>query len=463
VAREVSAQEGAGWVRHLPDALAREAPWLFLACASSLRAQMLDPKAHIEPGRRPPPLAKWARDVALAIGSYALTTLVVLLGATLGVEGFRVDSAHNTEPPLEAAAGAQPDLARRLARRSGDAYRQIVERGYSYDPNRPSLVALFPAYPLAACGVQRLLGVRAEVALLVVSHACWAAALVGLSTYVRRRFGDSGTLVGFVLLAAGLYPPGFYTRMPYSEAMFLLLTVLVLLGIHGRWPLVMIALLVGLATATRPVGVCLLSPLVLDVWRRSTSPRVFVARLLVYGPLAVSGLLAYMAFLHARFDAPLAFAQTQQHYHVRDPAPLGQRIHDLATLAPLREVYDPQAPGYWARQRPRATPIFNILLANPLYFLAALALILVGVAKRWLNRFEWSAAAGLILMPYALRGHEMSMAAMGRFTAVVVPLYLVMGHLLQRIGFGPSIGVLVIAGFMIAVYAALFAAGYALL
>ncbi len=89
-----------------------------------------------------------------------------------------------------------------------------------------------------------------------------------------------------------------------------------------------------------------------------------------------------------------------------------------------------------------------------------MALIAVGAWKRWLNRLEVSLAAGLLLIPYVTRSHEMCMAGMGRFAAAVVPIYLVLGQLLARLPPPVAAMLLSLSGFLMGVYAALFAAWY---
>jgi len=46
-------------------------------------------------------------------------------------------------------------------------------------------------------------------------------------------------------LALGLFPTTFFFRAAYSEALFLLLIVLVLYGLERAWPYLLIALIIG--------------------------------------------------------------------------------------------------------------------------------------------------------------------------------------------------------------------------
>jgi hypothetical protein len=56
--------------------------------------------------------------------------------------------------------------------------------------------------------------------------------------------------------------------------------------------------------------------------------------------------------------------------------------------------------------------------------------VLLGWRKRWLNAYEISLSAGLLLIPYVTRGYDFGMCSQGRFAAVCFPMYLVMGRLL---------------------------------
>src|SRR5262245_12040031 len=81
-------------------------------------------------------------------------------------------------------------------------------------------------------------------------------------------------------------------------------------AMERRWPLPIIAAIIGFATATRAVGVTLLAPFAIYIWYRSSDPRRFVRKLWLF-PLACLGVVAYMLYLYVQFGDPLAFAKTQ--------------------------------------------------------------------------------------------------------------------------------------------------------
>src|SRR5207247_40461 len=264
-----------------------------------------------------------------------------------------------------------------------------------------------------------------------------------------------------VLLAFGLFPTTFYFRMAYSESLFLFSSILALFAMERRWPVAAIAGVVGFAGATRAVGVALIVPLAIHVWHRGPQLLAFLPRMFLYFPLACSGILAFMVYQFAAFGEPFAFAKTQEHWRMRPPVPIVDKLTSLATLEPFWSVADPASPCCWHHSKP-SSPLFSLRLANPAYGLFGAALIFLGKWKHWMSSYEVSLSILLLLIPYLTRGHEMCMMSMGRFASVVFPMYLVLGHLLWRLPPGITTALLGISSVFLASYAALFASGYPL-
>jgi hypothetical protein len=88
------------------------------------------------------------------------------------------------------------------------------------------------------------------------------------------------------------------------------------------------------------------------------------------------------------------------------------------------------------------------------------ALVLLGWKKGWLTCYEVLLGIGLLLIPYVTRAYEISMASSGRFAAVVVPGFLVLGQLLHSDKSGRWAILLYVSAFAMTVYASLFAANY---
>jgi hypothetical protein len=169
-----------------------------------------------------------------------------------------------------------------------------------------------------------------------------------------------------------------------------------------------------------------------------------------------------MGYLWWKFDAPLAFAQTQEHWKFL--APVGgtfwDKVWSLITLEPIWNVYNPDSIRYWVRGDTQDNPLFSCLFWNPIFYLFAWFLIILGGCKRWLTGPEIVLSLGLLLIPYVTRAYEMSMASHARFAAVVIPQYFVLGRLLTMLP--PAIaGCLCgLMGLMLGLWTALFVAGY---
>lgn len=368
-----------------------------------------------------------------------------------------------------------PDMLTGLSRWDGNHYRTIVTNGYDYDTERGSRVAFFPAYPVAARIMARLFEMGDRLALTATSQLCLIAALLAMNGYLSARSnpelggadgskrGDDPSVREYVLLAMALMPTTFFFRMAYSESLFLLAAILALYAMTTSRGALVPAIAVGFATAVRPVGIGLLVPLAWIIRKRSTSNVAAASRFICLLPLACWGLLAYMAFQYWKFGQPFAFALTQEHWHLRPPAPLGDKLISLLSWEPIRSVYEPGAHGYWRDTDGVNISLFSLQFANPIYFLGTVALVSLGAGLRWLTAEELLMSIAFLAIPYFTRGYEMCMASQGRFAAVVFPVYIVLGQLLSRIRTAVAVAILVFAAFLMAVYAALFAAGYALI
>ena len=168
-----------------------------------------------------------------------------------------------------------------------------------------------------------------------------------LAIHARQRYGDAATNVTkHALLAFGLFPTTFFFRVNYSESSFLFFAILAMFAMERRWPLVTTALIVGIATATRPVGVALVPVFCMNLWQRSLGWREFVFRSVLLLPVALCGLIAYMLYQYVAFDQPFAFATTQQHWSFRTPASFVEKVLAILSHEPIWSVYDPTSDAY---------------------------------------------------------------------------------------------------------------------
>jgi hypothetical protein len=317
---------------------------------------------------------------------------------------------------------------------------------------------------------------RTEWALLLASHGALVGTFCLLGVYVQRRDRAADErLQSWTLLAFGLFPTTFFFRMAYTESLFMMLLLIALLGMERGWRPLLLAFVIGLATASRSVGVALVPVFALFLWQRMRADQhshvsgksglpfrrwlAWAAHLGVLLPVCCWGLLAYMAFLWLAFDEPLAFVQTQAHWNER-VVTLGDRVVGVFTCEPFRSVYDPTSACYWGRVPPRDNPLFNLKAANPVFLLATVGLIGFGTWKRWLNAREVVLAAGLLGMAYWFQASRAGMTSQARYASVVFPAYLVLGQLLHRAPAPLSAALLALSAVWLGIYTMMFVSWY---
>ena len=372
---------------------------------------------------------EWVEDLLAGFVAYYLTSLPVLVGVLFGA-AFLYPPGGNTF-----SKGADPIAA--CIKFDAVHYVDISRDGYSYDPAQGSVVSFFPAYPLLVRWVSQATELSRGEAALLSSNLAFLVACVLMARYVRLRWPEAAMGQRTLVLSVfGLWPLGLFFRMPYTESLFVCSTLAVLYGMVRGWPLTVLALLTGFVTAVRPVGVALTAALLWYVLvRPQCRVRAKVIQILLLTPLACWGLLAYMAYQGLAFGTPWAFAQTQEHCTFMAPEDRSwpAKLWSLATLEPIWGVYLPGYHRYWGNAGAGSDPLFNLIFWNPILFVLSAVLLLLGGLKRWLTGYELVLGACLLAIPYLTRSFEMSMVSHGRFAAVVVVNYLVIGRLLTRL------------------------------
>ena len=386
---------------------------------------------------------------------YYATSLVVVMGVALGI-GY-IPEQSNGADKIDYAGAV-------YANWDGQWYADIARQGYFYKEDEQSSVAFFPAFPIAGRLLSQATGLREELALVVVANVLLAVSFAMFSVYLQERFPDAPhEFQGYSLVAMGILPTTFFFRMAYSESTFLMCQIVALYAMARRWPLVAIAVLIGIGTAARPVGVALIPAFLLHIRDRSETVGQFVLKSSLLVPLACWGLAAYMAYLAVMFGDPLAFVWTQIHWSSRTPPSLLQKLTDLVTLEPIRTLYSPSDPAYWRKHSEPLDLPFNLRAADPFFFFGALGLIVLGAARKWLSKLEWVTGACLLLIPYVTQGYEQHLRSMGRFAAATIVIYPVLGRLGTRLP-APFVAVIAAAsGVLLGAATALFVRWYPIL
>lgn len=251
----------------------------------------------------------WLPILLLFVASRALI-------AILGYVGHRV-------------FGASQGIADAFCQWDCNWYMTLVKNGYDLEPHGhlaqdAANWAFFPLFPLLTRGLGDLLSIDYMYAAYLISNAAFLAALFVMYEYCKRWFDEETSLFCVALLAFSPY--SFYFSVPYTEALFILLALLVFLfSTTNRW------LLAGLAaamlSATRTVGVMIIFPMLIImagniglrnlISFRAGTEKAFLALLLV--PL---GLFLFMLFLYHHVGDALAFKNVQMAWRREIGSPL---------------------------------------------------------------------------------------------------------------------------------------------
>jgi hypothetical protein len=169
-------------------------------------------------------------------------------------------------------------------------YRDIARGGY--DAVAREGLRFFPLFPMVGRVVAWLPGINAGVAVVLVANLFALAAGYAVRALVLE-VRDDDDLARRAVWLAYLAPPAFVLVMGYAEALFMTASAVTLLGLHRRrWLLAALAALV--ASLTRPLGVLLAVPALVEAIR--TRDRAAVAP--VVAP--VGGTLAYLGWAAER-------------------------------------------------------------------------------------------------------------------------------------------------------------------
>ena len=208
---------------------------------------------------------------------FALGLVVIYLWWRGGLPGpCHFELARNdwqTIPPL-ADQGAAFPLVGTWQRWDACWYSKIATFGY--EPAELS-VNFWPLFPVLSGGVARVVGGSVALAGMIVSAIAYIAAMVGLFRLVARDIDE--VVARRTMLLITIFPSAFFLFAPFTESLFLALSVWTIVAARERsWLLA--AVLGGLAALTRIQGVFLALPIGWEAlmasgllhWRPSAGP-----------------------------------------------------------------------------------------------------------------------------------------------------------------------------------------------
>ena len=318
-----------------------------------------------------------------------------------------------------------------FARYDSGWYHQIASNGYVFVAGGPSAgigkpgkIAFFPVYPLSMQFAGRLFDTgKADVYLggILVSWISFIAASVVLF-FLAKLDLNSQQAERAVLLTA-IFPFSFFFGLVYTEALFLLLTVLSFYGFRTRhWLLGGIA--GALATATRVNGI-LMWPALAWIAYRTVQPTMRDRTFAVLGLLLVtSGIGAYSLYIYTLSGNPFEWVMTIQRW--------GYSVGGAPWTAPFRLAQE------------LLTNPYQYLLSSPmarydaLYGVTAIAFLMLTPCV-WL---KLSGAYGLfMLMNLWLPLSSGVFEGLGRYCSVLFPAFIWMATVRSQ---GVATGIVVL-------------------
>lgn len=370
--------------------------------------------------------------------------VVALLGVAIAGVDERNQLSFDAPGLTHPFGGALDSLLSPLARWDSTWYLGIAHSGY----DGPS-TAFFPLYPLLVRGFAV---VDSPAALLVTAYAvslvCLLGALYLLHRLVALELGPDVARRSVLMVA--LFPGALWFGAPYSESLFLLLSVGAFYCARtGRWALAGLA--AALASATRSAGVVLIVPLLILWWQQK--PRRL--RDLGWIALAPAGIAAYSLYLAVSLGDGFAYLHLQDVWFRSFAGPFGA-VPDGAVAAwdGLRQIVSGSRSHVYFTEAggdPIDVGWHNLELFG---FLVLGVVATVGVLRR-LPRAYGAYVVAALALPLSFPVGPQPLMSLPRFLAVLFPLFVWLALVCRT----PRRQVLVLAA--LAVGLAVFTARYA--
>ena len=334
-----------------------------------------------------------------------LLVLAVAVLASVGVEESlnreRFDAPGLTRP----LDGAGELLLSPLAHWDAVWYLSIAWNGYGATGVDAAFFPLYPLLVFLAGGAAGSPGFLLAAA-YGVSLGAFLGALYLLHRLVELELGRSYARPALLLIA--FFPAALFFGAPYSESLFLLVSVGAFYAARtGRFAWA--GLLAAAASATRSAGILLLLPLAL-LWWQSRDRRATDALWLLLAPL---GLGAYSAYLWASQGDPFAYLGLQEAWDREFAGPFGGAFAGIsAAWGALGDLGAGGVAGELARR--------NVV---DFCFLVFAAVATVGVWRRLPLAYGAYVTAALAL-PLSFPVDTEPLMSLGRFVAVLFPVFM---------------------------------------
>lgn len=194
-----------------------------------------------------------------------------------------------------------------LARWDAESFLYIAESGYTSVGKQRFLIVFFPFYPLLIATVA--IFVRNYIlSAYIVSGIATIALAVFFRLLVKLDFSEKTAQHAVLFLF--IFPTSYFLHLPYSESLFIALTVICFWAARTeRW---LIAGVIGLlACLTRINGVILLPALLFEVWEQYRKTRKINRQWLFVGLIPL-GFVSYLLINYAVTGNAFMFLEYQR-------------------------------------------------------------------------------------------------------------------------------------------------------
>jgi hypothetical protein len=328
--------------------------------------------------------------------------------------GFQDLRRFGKQPMLFVSPGGSEAWAEAFVHWDAVWWLSVAEVGYVADPklHAEQNVVFYPLFPLAIWSLT-LLGISPIISALLIVNGLMLLTTCLLYRLVWRRSGVLPARWTTIFWLA--FPAAFFGVIPYSEAIFALLTVLSMQALlDGKF--VSSGLWCGLASALRNQGVILGGALVAPFL---TGPRRFRAFL----GLGCSGLglVAYMVFLKLQYGDPFLFVSIQKVWRP-----------NLGNLNPLSWIFALISSSIHSiRSIPHASSklieFYSGRLLDP--WLGWWVLLWLPAVRKLHPGLLLSS-----LVMFVLPLTSETVASLGRYVWLILPVFVVMGESLYKSG-----------------------------
>lgn len=290
-------------------------------------------------------------------------------------------------------------------------YMGIADTGYAWNPDAQSNVIFFPLYPFLSGVLHSVTGFSVPLSMIIVSNGAFLAALVLLYRYLYREFNQDLAVWSVVFLS--FFPTSVFFSAGYPESLSLLFSIAAFHFLSKDEPLAA-SVMAGIATATRLPLIFLSVPIFIHLMRKRFTAKHYIYTLVCLF-VSVSGLLAYVVYLWAKFGDPLVFVKGYEAWKPFNPGE--KSFLKILMFSPV------------VRDMSYNLFHFSARTFDSLFFIFFLAASILGVIQYRRTLFTYA----LIIVLFSYFSHaEFTMISMGRYLLLAFPAFILMTQIFRN-------------------------------